>query len=95
MLTLLFCFFNVSLRFRFGNSASDFAFKNMKAEYIKMIKELYKQGYMIVVLDPSQTANLKREDYTRVWHVMAQSGRDEIRYLTDRYVICESEGVNK
>ena len=67
----------------------------MKAEYIKMIKELNKQGYLIVVLDPSQTANLKRDDYNHVWHVMAQRGRHEIRYLTDRYVICESEGVNK
>jgi hypothetical protein len=32
MLTLLFRFFNIPMRFRFGNSASDFALRNMNTK---------------------------------------------------------------
>jgi hypothetical protein len=84
MLTLLFRFFNMPMRFRFGNSASDFAFRNMKAEHIKMIDELEKQGCLVVVLDRFQTAGLKRADYGYVRYVMTERGESAVDSIKDR-----------
>jgi hypothetical protein len=84
MLTLLFRFINLSLRFRFGNSASDFVIRNMKAEHIRMIDELEGQGCLVVVLDRFQTAGLKRDDYGYVRHVMTERGEIAVDALKDR-----------
>lgn len=82
-MTLLFRFINLSLRFRFGNSASDFALRNMKAEHIKMIDELEEQGCLVVVLDRFQTAGLKRADYGYVRYVMTERGESAVECIGD------------
>jgi hypothetical protein len=84
MLTLLFRFFNMPMRFRFGNSASDFVIRNMIAEHIRMIDELEGQGCLVVVLDRFQTAGLKRDDYGYVRHVMTERGEIAVDALKDR-----------
>ena len=67
----------------------------MNAQHLKVIKELEEQGYLVVILDPSQTANLKREDYGNVRYFMVKRGLSEIQYITDRQSICKSEEATK
>lgn len=67
----------------------------MNAQHLKVIKELEEQGYLVVILDPSQTANLKREDYGNVRYFMVKRGLSEIQYITDRQPICKSEEASK
>jgi hypothetical protein len=83
MLTLLFRYFNLCLRFRFGNSASDFALRNMKAEHIRMIDELEEQGCLVVILDRFQTAGLKRDDYGYIRFVMTERAEGAIECIRD------------